>query len=42
MLDGIIAGEKGAWDCPVLLKIYGPAEPALRANCKLYLHWIWF
>ncbi|ESZ89846.1 hypothetical protein SBOR_9777 [Sclerotinia borealis F-4128] len=34
VLEGILAGEKGAFDCPVLLKIYGPADPVVRANLE--------
>lgn len=34
VVEGIIAGEKGQWDCPVLLKLYGPAEPAARAQLE--------
>lgn len=35
-MEGVLAGEKRAYDCPVLLKIYGPADPVVRANCMLY------
>lgn len=35
-MEGVLTGKKGAYDCPVLLKIYGPADPAVRANCMLY------
>ena len=31
VVEGIIAGEKGSWDCPILLKLLGPAEPVARA-----------
>lgn len=35
VVEGIIAGEKKTYDCAILLKIYGPADPAVRANCML-------
>jgi SWI/SNF-related matrix-associated actin-dependent regulator of chromatin subfamily A3 len=34
VVEGIIAGEKGMWDCPILLKVFGPAEPTLRAQLE--------
>lgn len=30
MVEGIIAGEKGSFDCPILLKIYGPVSVYTR------------
>lgn len=34
MIEGTIAGEKGSWDCPILLKVFGPAEPIARAQLE--------
>ena len=34
VLEGVLAGEKGQFDCPILLKVFGPAEPVARAECK--------
>lgn len=34
VIEGLIAGEKGQWDCPLLLKIYGPGEPIARAQLE--------
>ncbi|RAL65617.1 hypothetical protein DID88_005289 [Monilinia fructigena] len=34
VVEGIIAGEKKLYDCAILLKIYGPADPAVRANLE--------
>jgi SWI/SNF-related matrix-associated actin-dependent regulator of chromatin subfamily A3 len=34
ILEGTIAGEKGSWDCPILLKVFGPAEPTARAELE--------
>ncbi|KAG4421654.1 hypothetical protein IFR04_005154 [Cadophora malorum] len=30
ILEGILAGEKGQWDCPIRLRVYGPGDPAER------------
>ncbi|XMA10689.1 hypothetical protein WAI453_003480 [Rhynchosporium graminicola] len=30
VLEGILSGEKGQWDCPIRLRVYGPADPAAR------------
>ncbi|KAI9051666.1 hypothetical protein LZ554_004708 [Drepanopeziza brunnea f. sp. 'monogermtubi'] len=30
VLEGILAGEKGQWDCPIRLRVFGPADPAAR------------
>ncbi|APA13003.1 hypothetical protein SS1G_08499 [Sclerotinia sclerotiorum 1980 UF-70] len=32
VMEGILAGEKRAYDCPILLKVYGPADPVVRAD----------
>ncbi|KAI9649722.1 hypothetical protein NHQ30_002303 [Ciborinia camelliae] len=37
VMEGILAGEKKTFDCPVLLKIYGPADPVVRANLESQL-----
>jgi SWI/SNF-related matrix-associated actin-dependent regulator of chromatin subfamily A3 len=34
VIEGVLAGEKGSWDCPILLKIFGPAEPQARAQLE--------
>ena len=34
VVEGTIAGEKGSWDCPILLKVFGPAEPVTRAQLE--------
>jgi SWI/SNF-related matrix-associated actin-dependent regulator of chromatin subfamily A3 len=38
VVEGVIAGESGPWDCPILLKVYGPigtlAREELFANMK--------
>jgi len=34
VIEGVIAGEKGSWDCPVLLKVYAPSDPATRAQLE--------
>jgi SWI/SNF-related matrix-associated actin-dependent regulator of chromatin subfamily A3 len=36
-LEGTIAGEKGFYDCPILLKIFGPGEPNARAALEARL-----
>jgi SWI/SNF-related matrix-associated actin-dependent regulator of chromatin subfamily A3 len=33
----VVAGEKGGWDCPINLKIYGPGEPVARAQLEARL-----
>lgn len=30
MVEGVLAGEKGLFDCPVRLRVFGPADPAAR------------
>ncbi|KAL5325706.1 hypothetical protein ACEPPN_006836 [Leptodophora sp. 'Broadleaf-Isolate-01'] len=30
VLEGILAGEKGHWDCPIRLRVFGPGDPAAR------------
>ncbi|KAF8858265.1 hypothetical protein BDZ45DRAFT_674055 [Acephala macrosclerotiorum] len=34
VLEGILTGEKGSWDCPIRLRIFGPSEPAARAQLE--------
>ncbi|KAG0653087.1 Sucrose nonfermenting 2 3 [Hyphodiscus hymeniophilus] len=34
VIEGTLAGEKGSWDCPILLKVFGPAEPVARAQLE--------
>lgn len=34
VVEGIIVGEKGPFDCPLRLKVYGPADPADRAQVE--------
>jgi SWI/SNF-related matrix-associated actin-dependent regulator of chromatin subfamily A3 len=34
VIEGLIAGEKGHFDCPILLKVFGPAEPVARAELE--------
>lgn len=34
VIEGTIAGEKGSWDCPILLKVFGPAELVARAELE--------
>ncbi|RFU31148.1 hypothetical protein B7463_g5154, partial [Scytalidium lignicola] len=31
IIEASLAGEKGAFDCPILLKVFGPMDPRLRA-----------
>jgi SWI/SNF-related matrix-associated actin-dependent regulator of chromatin subfamily A3 len=33
-VEGLISGEKGAFDCPILLKVYGPTSPYERARLE--------
>lgn len=33
-MEGTLAGEKTGYDCPVLLKVFGPGEPVARAERK--------
>ena len=33
-MEGVIAGEKATFDCPILLKVFGPAEPIARAQLE--------
>jgi SWI/SNF-related matrix-associated actin-dependent regulator of chromatin subfamily A3 len=37
VIEGIIAGEKGSFDCPILLKLYGPLEITARARLEARL-----
>ncbi|KAJ9257883.1 hypothetical protein DTO207G8_1660 [Paecilomyces variotii] len=32
LIEGILSGPKGDFDCPVLLKLYGPYDPQRRAE----------
>jgi SWI/SNF-related matrix-associated actin-dependent regulator of chromatin subfamily A3 len=34
VLEGTVAGEKGSWDCPIILKVFGPAELVARAELE--------
>ncbi|KAK2624421.1 hypothetical protein QTJ16_006371 [Diplocarpon rosae] len=34
VLEGILAGEKGQWDCPIRLRVFGPADPAARKKLE--------
>lgn len=34
MVEGVIAGEKATFDCPILLKVFGPAEPVARTELE--------
>jgi len=34
VMEGIISGEKGFYDCPVHLKLFGPGEPIARAELE--------
>ncbi|KAJ9382898.1 hypothetical protein DTO063F5_5417 [Paecilomyces variotii] len=34
LIEGILSGPKGDFDCPVLLKLYGPYDPQRRAELK--------
>jgi SWI/SNF-related matrix-associated actin-dependent regulator of chromatin subfamily A3 len=31
VLEAILSGEKGYYDCPIYIKVYGPGEPETRA-----------
>ncbi|EHK98714.1 putative SWI/SNF-related matrix-associated actin-dependent regulator of chromatin subfamily A member 3-like 1 [Glarea lozoyensis 74030] len=31
VLEAILSGEKGFYDCPIYIKVYGPGEPETRA-----------
>ena len=37
MLDARINGEKGHFDCPIKLFVYGPSTPAVRAELEAKL-----
>ena len=32
ILEGVLAGEKGQFDCPILLKVFGPVDPVARTQ----------
>jgi SWI/SNF-related matrix-associated actin-dependent regulator of chromatin subfamily A3 len=36
-VEGVLSGEKGSWDCPINLKIFGPGEPVARAQLEAKL-----
>ena len=36
-MEGVLSGEKGSWDCPINLKIFGPGEPVARAQLEAKL-----
>lgn len=37
VLEGVIAGVKGSFDCPILLKVFGPGESNARAALEARL-----
>ncbi|KAF4636619.1 hypothetical protein G7Y89_g1465 [Cudoniella acicularis] len=37
VLEGTLAGEKTGYDCPILLKVFGPSEPIARAELEAKL-----
>ncbi|KAG9244335.1 SNF2 family N-terminal domain-containing protein [Calycina marina] len=37
VVEGIISGEKEAYDCPILLRLFSPGEPIARANLEARL-----
>lgn len=37
MIEGVLAGEKGQFDCPILLKLFGPIEPIARRELEAKL-----
>ncbi|KAL4890056.1 SNF2 family N-terminal domain-containing protein [Aspergillus ambiguus] len=34
LVEGVLTGVKGAWDCPVHLRLFGPAEVEKRTDIK--------
>ncbi|KAL5360340.1 SNF2 family N-terminal domain-containing protein [Aspergillus floccosus] len=34
LVEGVLTGVKGAWDCPVHLRLFGPADPTKREDIK--------
>ncbi|RDW69510.1 hypothetical protein BP6252_08530 [Coleophoma cylindrospora] len=34
VLEGYLSGEKGSFDCPIHLKVYGPVEPGARKDLE--------
>ena len=34
MVEGILAGQKGAYDCPISLKLFGTSDPIERADLR--------
>ncbi|KUJ16374.1 putative SWI/SNF-related matrix-associated actin-dependent regulator of chromatin subfamily A member 3-like 1 [Mollisia scopiformis] len=34
VLEGILTGEKGSFDCPIRLRVFGPSEPVARAQLE--------
>ncbi|KAE8448579.1 hypothetical protein EG329_009004 [Mollisiaceae sp. DMI_Dod_QoI] len=37
VLEAILSGEKAYYDCPIRLRVFGPAEPAARARLEAEL-----
>lgn len=37
VLEGVISGEKGSFDCPILLKVFGPGESNARTALEARL-----
>lgn len=37
VIEAVLAGEKGAWDCPILLKVFGPDEAVARGELETKL-----
>ncbi|KAE8142226.1 SNF2 family N-terminal domain-containing protein [Aspergillus pseudotamarii] len=34
IVDGVLAGEIGPWDCPIVLSLFGTSDPARRQELK--------
>jgi len=34
VIEGVLSGEKGQFDCPIHLKVFGPAEPIAREQLE--------
>ncbi|KAF7616635.1 SNF2 family helicase [Aspergillus flavus] len=34
IIDGVLTGEIGPWDCPILLSLFGTSDPARRQELK--------
>ena len=37
VIEATLAGEKGAWDCPILIKFFGPSETIARSELEAKL-----